>query len=47
MTSTSSPEAAPSEAAPAKHGFWATISDQFGIRSMVSDYLIPVETNSI
>ncbi|HEY8868277.1 MAG TPA: cytochrome b N-terminal domain-containing protein [Candidatus Limnocylindrales bacterium] len=28
-------------------GWWAKLSDQFGFRQMVSDYLIPVETNSI
>ncbi|HYK95698.1 MAG TPA: cytochrome b N-terminal domain-containing protein [Candidatus Dormibacteraeota bacterium] len=33
---------------PAKgQGWLAKVSDQFGFRQMVSDYLIPVETNSI
>jgi quinol-cytochrome oxidoreductase complex cytochrome b subunit len=26
---------------------WATLSDQFGFRQLISDYLIPVESNSI
>ena len=32
---------------PARRGFLGTLSDQFGIRQLLSDYLIPVETNSI
>ena len=32
---------------PARRGPWAKLSDQFGFRQAVSDYLIPVETNSI
>ncbi len=39
------PMAAPPS--PARRGLWAKLSDQFGVRQMVSDYLIPVETNSI
>jgi quinol-cytochrome oxidoreductase complex cytochrome b subunit len=42
--------AAPTEAAaPAgtRDSWWGKLSDQFGFRQMVSDYLIPVETNSI
>jgi quinol-cytochrome oxidoreductase complex cytochrome b subunit len=31
----------------ARTGWWAKLSDQFGFRQMVSDYLIPVETNSV
>ncbi len=40
----------PSEAAsapPARRGIWAKLSDQFGVHQLLSDYLIPVETNSI
>jgi quinol-cytochrome oxidoreductase complex cytochrome b subunit len=32
---------------PAPAGWWGKLTDQFGFRQMVSDYLIPVETNSI
>jgi quinol-cytochrome oxidoreductase complex cytochrome b subunit len=32
---------------PARRGFLGTLSDQFGIRQSLSDYLIPVETNSV
>lgn len=32
---------------PVRRGFLGTLSDQFGIRQLLSDYLIPVETNSI
>lgn len=42
--STSPTEGAPS---PAQRGVWAKLSDQFGFRQMVQEYLIPVETNSI
>ncbi len=28
-------------------GVWGTLSDQFGFRQLVSDYLIPVESNSV
>ena len=31
---------------PASGGFWSKVSDQFGVRQLLSDYLIPVETNS-
>jgi quinol-cytochrome oxidoreductase complex cytochrome b subunit len=44
MGSTSPTEASPS---PAQRGLLAKLSDQFGFRQMVSEYLIPVETNSI
>lgn len=33
--------------ATANRGWLAKVSDQFGFRQMVSDYLIPVETNSV
>lgn len=33
--------------ASAPTGWWGKLSDQFGFRQMVSEYLIPVETNSI
>lgn len=37
-----------SESTPVAHrGFWSTVGDQFGIRQLLSDYLIPVETSSI
>jgi cytochrome b6 len=45
MTSPLSPQTAP--AAPVRRGFWSNLSDQFGLRQLLSDYLIPVETNSI
>ncbi len=46
MTSGSvSPETQPPSSG--RRGFWATLEDQFGFRQLVSDYLIPVETNSI
>jgi quinol-cytochrome oxidoreductase complex cytochrome b subunit len=32
---------------PVRRGFLGKLSDQFGIRQSLSDYLIPVETNSI
>jgi quinol-cytochrome oxidoreductase complex cytochrome b subunit len=32
---------------PSRRGVWARLSDQFGFRQLVSDYLIPVESNSI
>lgn len=32
---------------PARRGFWSTLADQFGVRQMLADYLIPVETNNI
>jgi quinol-cytochrome oxidoreductase complex cytochrome b subunit len=44
---TESPSPAPAEVPPAHRGIWAKLSDQFGFRQMVSEYLIPVETNSI
>ena len=28
-------------------GVWGSLSDQFGFRQLVSDYLIPVESNSV
>jgi quinol-cytochrome oxidoreductase complex cytochrome b subunit len=34
-------------AAAGRQGWLAKVSDQFGFRQMVSDYLIPVETNSV
>ncbi len=33
--------------APDRRGFWATLEDQFGFRQLVSDYLIPAESNSV
>jgi quinol-cytochrome oxidoreductase complex cytochrome b subunit len=30
-----------------KRGVWAALSDQFGFRQAVTDYLIPVESNSV
>jgi len=45
MTASTSPEAAPTP--PAQPGALSRLSNQFGIRQLVSDYLIPVETNSI
>jgi quinol-cytochrome oxidoreductase complex cytochrome b subunit len=44
-TESAPPTAAPSS--PAPRGLWAKLTDQFGFRQMVSEYLIPVETNSI
>jgi ubiquinol-cytochrome c reductase cytochrome b/c1 subunit len=44
-TGSTSPTAAPPS--PAGQGFWPKLLDQFGFRQMVSEYLIPVETNSI
>ena len=44
-TESTSPIEAPQT--PARRGLWAKLSDQFGFRQLVSDYLIPVETNSI
>ena len=32
---------------PVTGGFWSKVSNQFGVRQLLSDYLIPVETNSI
>ena len=40
-----SPESQPPKAPP--RGFLANLEDQFGFRQLVSDYLIPVESNSI
>ena len=40
-----SPEAQPPDAR--RRGIWGTLSDQFGFRQLVSDYLIPVESNSV
>lgn len=40
-----SPEAAAPP--PPKAGIGSKLSNQFGIHQLVSDYLIPVETNSI
>lgn len=45
MAASTSPEAAP--VPPVKSGILARLSDQFGVRQLVSDYLIPIETNSI
>lgn len=45
MTPTGVPPAAQAPGAP--RGVWAKLSDQFGFRQLVSDYLIPVESNSI
>jgi quinol-cytochrome oxidoreductase complex cytochrome b subunit len=44
VESTAPAAAAPS---PAPRGILGKLSDQFGFRQMVSEYLIPVETNSI
>jgi quinol-cytochrome oxidoreductase complex cytochrome b subunit len=32
---------------PGRRGLWGKVADQFGFRQLVSDYLIPVESNSI
>ena len=32
---------------PARRGLGATLADQFGVRQMLAEYLIPVETNNI
>jgi quinol-cytochrome oxidoreductase complex cytochrome b subunit len=32
---------------PARRGFGSTLADQFGVRQMLAEYLIPVETNNI
>ncbi len=45
MTATGAPPAAQAPEAP--QGVWAKLSDQFGFRQLISDYLIPVESNSI
>ncbi len=44
MTSSAAPELAPTSN---RRGIRATLSDQFGIRQALSDYLIPVEDNSL
>ena len=44
-TGSTSPVDAPPT--PARRGFWGKLNDEFGFRQLVSDYLIPVETNSI
>jgi len=44
-TSVGSP--APQPPAPGRRSFWAELADQFGFRQLISDYLIPIETNSI
>ena len=44
-TASVSPESQPAKAL--RRGFLANLEDQFGFRQLVSDYLIPVETNSI
>jgi len=46
MTTESATQAA-TPTRPARRGPWAKLTDQFGFRQMVSEYLIPVETNSI
>jgi quinol-cytochrome oxidoreductase complex cytochrome b subunit len=40
-----SPE--PKTADQGRRGLWAALSDQFGFRQLVTEYLIPVESNSI
>jgi len=40
-------EGTPQVPAGSRPGWLARVGDQFGIRQMVSDYMIPVETNSI
>jgi quinol-cytochrome oxidoreductase complex cytochrome b subunit len=35
------------ETTPSRVGVWERLEDQFGIRQLIRDYLIPVETNSI
>ena len=42
-------DATPTSADPqeGRRGVWARVSDQFGFRQLVTDYLIPVESNSI
>ena len=44
-TESASPSATPPS--PDRPGLWAKLSDQFGFRQLVSEYLIPVETNSV
>jgi quinol-cytochrome oxidoreductase complex cytochrome b subunit len=44
-TESATPTATPPS--PVRRGLWATLSDEFGFRQMVSEYLIPVETNSV
>ena len=44
---TSASTARGSTQAAAPTGLWGKLTDQFGFRQMVSEYLIPVETNSI
>ncbi len=43
------PEAAPgSEVTAAQHdGFWGAVEDQFALRQLISEYLIPAETNNL
>jgi len=43
------PEGASPELLPEKvrRGVWSRLSDQFGFRQLVTDYLIPVESNSV
>src|SRR6266542_5153280 len=41
------PTASPTEvAAPHHDGFWGVIEDQFALRQLISEYLIPKETNN-
>lgn len=42
-----SPLSQPQPAVAVRRGFWSNLSDQFGLRQLLADYLIPVETNSI
>ena len=44
-TASVSPESQPPKAPP--RGFLANLEDQFGFRQLVSDYLIPAESNSV
>ncbi len=41
------PPPPPVTTTPERRGFWSTLGDQFGVRQLLSDYLIPVETNSL
>ena len=44
-TESASPSATPPS--PERQGLWTKLTDQFGFRQMVSEYMIPVESNSI
>jgi quinol-cytochrome oxidoreductase complex cytochrome b subunit len=33
--------------APARRGWWATVEDQFALRQLIEEYLVPVEVNNV